>query len=44
MIRQPDALRTVWLFGKPYWWDVTPGQPLVLRPATWITTQTRTTR
>lgn len=36
MIRDPDALRTVWLFGKPYWWDVQPGQPLVLRAATWI--------
>lgn len=36
----PDALRVVWLFGKPYWWDVQPGQPLVLRPAVWITKET----
>lgn len=20
-MRDPDALRVVWLFGKPYWWD-----------------------
>lgn len=31
MIRDPDALRTVWLFGKPYGWDRTDGH-LTLRP------------
>ena len=36
MIRDPDALRVVWLFGKPYWWDTT-HRPLTLRPAAWIT-------
>lgn len=35
MIRDPDALRTVWLFGKPYWWDREDGW-LVLRSAAWI--------
>ncbi len=35
MIRDPDALRVVWLFGKPYWWDRADGR-LVLRPAAWI--------
>ena len=35
MIRDPDALRTVWLFGKPYWWDRVDGR-LVLRAAEWI--------
>ena len=37
MIRHPGALRVVWLFGKPYWWDITAGQPLTLRPAAWVT-------
>ena len=31
MIRDPDALRTVWLFGKPYGWDRIDGR-LTLRP------------
>ncbi|MFG2372579.1 hypothetical protein ACGFY9_14010 [Streptomyces sp. NPDC048504] len=31
MMRDPDALRTVWLFGKPYQWDRADGQ-LVLTP------------
>jgi hypothetical protein len=35
VIRDPDALRTVWLFSKPYWWDRADGQ-LTLKPATWI--------
>lgn len=39
MIRDPDALRTVWLFGKPYWWDHVDGR-LVLRPAAWIKEET----
>jgi hypothetical protein len=32
VIRDPDALRTVWLFGKPYWWDRAGGR-LTLTPA-----------
>lgn len=36
MIRDPDALRTVWLFGRPYWWDRTPDGRLSLEHATWI--------
>lgn len=31
MIRDPDALRTVWLFSRPYWWDRVDGR-LVLKP------------
>lgn len=31
MIRDPDALRTVWLFGKPYQWARASGR-LVLTP------------
>ena len=38
MIRDPDALRVVWLFGKPYWWNRDNGR-LTLQPATWITEQ-----
>jgi hypothetical protein len=38
VIRDPDALRTVWLFGKPYWWARTGGR-LILKPATWIKEQ-----
>jgi hypothetical protein len=38
VIRDPDALRTVWLFGKPYWWTRTGGR-LILKPATWIKEQ-----
>lgn len=38
MIRDPDALRTVWLFGRPYWWDRVDGR-LTLKPATWIKEQ-----
>lgn len=34
-----DGLRTVWLFGKPYWWDRSDGH-LTLRPAAWITEET----
>lgn len=33
MIRDPDALRTVWLFGKPYQWDRRPDGRLTLEPA-----------
>lgn len=33
MIRDPDALRTVWLFGKPYFWTRLPGERLVLARA-----------
>lgn len=32
MIRDPDALRTVWLFGKPYWWDRLASGQLTLVP------------
>ncbi len=31
-----DRLRTVWLFGKPYWWERLPGGQLALRKAAWI--------
>lgn len=33
-----DRLRTVWLFGRPYWWT-TEEQRLVLRPANWLFTE-----
>lgn len=36
MIRDPDALRVVWLFGRPYWWDRGTDGRLTLQPATWI--------
>lgn len=32
MIRDPDALRVVWLFGRPYRWDRANGR-LTLAPA-----------
>lgn len=32
------TLRVIWLFGRPYWWDSRPGQPLTLRPASWLHT------
>lgn len=35
MIRDPDRLRTVWLFGKPYSWERLPGGRLTLEPAVW---------
>lgn len=35
MIRDPDALRTVWLFGRSYWWDRIDGR-LTLQHATWV--------
>jgi hypothetical protein len=35
VIRDPDALRTVWLFGKPYWWDRLPDGRLTFEPARW---------
>lgn len=38
MIRDPDVLRVVWLFGKPYWWD-RDGGLIILQPATWIKEQ-----
>ncbi|MFE2965532.1 hypothetical protein ACFXKC_18000 [Streptomyces sp. NPDC059340] len=34
MIRDPDALRVVWLFGKSYWWTRSPGGRLDLVPVT----------
>ncbi|MFE7972982.1 hypothetical protein [Streptomyces shenzhenensis] len=34
-------LRTVWLFGRPYWWDRLPNGRLTLRPAAWITKERR---
>jgi hypothetical protein len=36
VIRDPDALRVAWLFGKLYWWDRDEGR-LTLKPAVWIT-------
>jgi hypothetical protein len=39
VIRDPDALRTVWLLGKPYWWDRLPDGRLTLELATWIKEQ-----
>jgi hypothetical protein len=38
VIRDPDAIRVVWLFGKPYWWHRADGR-LTLQPATWIKEQ-----
>jgi hypothetical protein len=38
VIRDPDALRVVWLFDKPYWWHRTDGR-LTLQPAAWIKEQ-----
>lgn len=35
MTRDPDALRTVWLFGKPYSWERLPDRRLTLLPSTW---------
>lgn len=32
MIRDRDALRVVWLFGKPYWWDRLADKRLTLTP------------
>jgi hypothetical protein len=29
-MRDPDALRVVWLFGKPYWWNRLPSGRLAL--------------
>ncbi|WP_371239602.1 hypothetical protein [Streptomyces pimonensis] len=37
MIRDPDCLRVVWLFSRPYWWDRLPDGRLTLAPATWTT-------
>ncbi|MFD3740458.1 hypothetical protein [Streptomyces sp. NPDC058629] len=31
-----ETLRTVWLFGKPYWWERLPDGRLALQRATWI--------
>lgn len=36
MIRDPDALRTVWLFGRPYWWNLLNDGRLTLQHSTWI--------
>ncbi|MEV5129229.1 hypothetical protein AB0K87_01700 [Streptomyces sp. NPDC053705] len=33
MNRGTDQL--VWLFGKPYWWEVSPDRRLTLQPAPW---------
>ncbi|WP_279345137.1 hypothetical protein [Streptomyces sp. HP-A2021] len=41
MIRDPDALRVVWLFHRPYWWDRLDDGRLTLTPATWIKEQPR---
>lgn len=34
-VQTRDALRIVWLFGKPYWWEHGPYGRLALRPAPW---------
>ena len=39
MLRDPDALRAFWLFGKPYWWRRGDGGCLYLEPAIWIKEQ-----
>jgi hypothetical protein len=41
VIRDPDALRVVWLFGRPYWWNRDADGRLTLKPATWIKEQPR---
>ncbi|MGK9463955.1 hypothetical protein ACSLFT_28575 [Streptomyces sp. G6] len=41
MIRDPDALRVAWLFGRLYWWDRTLDGRLTLQPANWIKEPTR---
>jgi len=38
-MRDPDALRVVWLFDKPYWWDRVDGR-LTLKAAAWIEEET----
>ncbi|MEU0354986.1 hypothetical protein [Streptomyces cyaneofuscatus] len=35
-MRDPDRLRTVWLFGKPYWWDRLADGRLTLQKEAWI--------
>lgn len=35
MIRDPDSLRVVWLFGKPYSWERLPDGRLTLQGAAW---------
>ncbi|MFD5509141.1 hypothetical protein ACFWIB_15370 [Streptomyces sp. NPDC127051] len=30
-----DDLRVVWLFGRPYWWDLGNDGRLTLRPVHW---------
>ena len=39
MIRDPDALRVVWLFGRPYWWNRDADGRLMLEAAAWIKEQ-----
>jgi hypothetical protein len=34
VIRDPDALRVVWLFGKSYWWTRATDGRLTLAPVT----------
>jgi hypothetical protein len=36
VIRDPDALRVVWLFGHPYWWDRGADGRLSLKHAVWV--------
>ncbi len=38
-MRDPDNLRTVWLFGKPYWWERQPDGRLALQRAAWLDTR-----
>lgn len=38
-MRDPDALRVVWLFGRPYWWNRDEDGCLSLEHATWIKEQ-----
>lgn len=40
MTRDPDALRVVWLFGRPYWWNRLPNGRLTLVRAVWINSPT----
>ncbi|MFJ2568976.1 hypothetical protein ACIOYT_00950 [Streptomyces halstedii] len=37
-MRDPDNLRTVSLFGKPYWWERMTDGRLTLQKAAWLNT------
>ncbi|MFH8867182.1 hypothetical protein [Streptomyces griseus] len=38
-MRDPDRLRTVWLFGKPYWWERLTDGRLTLQKAAWLSAE-----